>query len=183
MSQRFKILPIHPADRVLPSKWSSFILPMPSADEEGCFNPMCEFLAMTDNVSHRDLPIYTWNTDNLTILFSTAVAAREAAYMLRNDWDGVNSVSILHPDGEAVLTTLDLLQLEPGQFDFCQSGKLCNFPEEVPTDSSVLSSKSDMQRKKEEIFVQLIFAGYPNPLGRSYSNFLKRRRGYLSSVC
>ena len=121
MSQRSKIVPTHSAGRVL-----SLVLPVHPADA-GCFTQVCEFLTTINNVSHSDSPIYQWNTDNLTILFSSAIAAKEAAYILRSNWDCVNAVNIHQPDLIAIHNAVELLKLELGQeqVEFCETGECC----------------------------------------------------------
>ncbi len=66
----------------------------------------------------------------ITLLFSSALAAREGAYMLRGDWDGVNAVTIYQPDVVAVQNTLALLKLELGKelVEFCHTGDYCYLP-------------------------------------------------------
>lgn len=70
------------------------------------------------------------NARKLTILFSSPLAAREGAYMLRGDWDGVNGVTIYQPDAVAVRNALALLKLElgSGQVEFCHAGDCCYLP-------------------------------------------------------
>lgn len=121
MSQRPKIVPTHSAGRV-----SSLVLPVHPADA-GCFTQVCEFLTTINNVSHSDSPIHKWNTDNLTILFSSAIAAKECGYMLRGDWDEVNAVTIQKPDSTAIHNTVELLKLELGRepVEFCKTGECC----------------------------------------------------------
>lgn len=92
------------------------------------------------------LPSSKRNAGKLTILFSSAVAARELAYMLRGDWDGVNAVIIYQPDAIAVKNALDLLRLELGQeeVEYCQAGERCTlliFPS-IPLFSKARSGKS-----------------------------------------
>ncbi len=64
----------------------------------------------------------------LTMLFSSALAAREIAYMLRGDWDGLNAVTIYQPDAVAVQNALALLKLELGleEVNYCQLGECCS---------------------------------------------------------
>ena len=64
----------------------------------------------------------------ITMLFSSALAAREVAYMLRGDWDGLNAVTIYQPDAVAVLNALALLKLELGQeeVNYCYAGEDCS---------------------------------------------------------
>lgn len=73
------------------------------------------------------LPTTEQNTGKLTILFSSALVAKEAAYMLRSNWDGVNAVTIRQPDSTAIHNAVDLLKLELGreQIEFCKTGECC----------------------------------------------------------
>ena len=68
------------------------------------------------------------NAGELTMLFSSAVAAREVAYMMRGDWDGLNAVTIYQPDAVAVLNALALLKLELGleEVNYCHAGEDCS---------------------------------------------------------
>ncbi len=74
------------------------------------------------------LPTLKGNTGKVTLLFRSAVAAREIAYMLRGDWDRVNAVTIYQPDSVALQNALALLKLELGQeeTEFCHAGEYCS---------------------------------------------------------
>ena len=68
------------------------------------------------------------NQDNNTLLFNSALVAKEAAYMLLGNWDGVNAVTIRRYDSITVQTAVELVKLELGQeeqIDFCQQGQYC----------------------------------------------------------
>lgn len=65
--------------------------------------------------------------DRITIVFASAVAARETAYMLRRDWDGLNAVTIPQPDSVAIHNALALVKLELGleEVEYCRAGECC----------------------------------------------------------
>lgn len=95
------------------------------------------------------LPTYKGNAGKVTLLFSSTWAAKELAYMLRGDWDGVNAVTIYQPDSIAVKNALDLLKLELGQeeIEFCHVGECCSvllFPSITPFSNTPRSGKSVM---------------------------------------
>ncbi len=65
-----------------------------------------------------------------TLLFDSALVAKEAAYILLGNWDGVNAVTIRRYDSIAVQAAVELVKLELGQeeqIDFCQQGQYCFF--------------------------------------------------------
>lgn len=63
-----------------------------------------------------------------TILFSSSLVAREVAYVLRGEWDGVNAVILHQPDFTAINTTVKLLELQLGQkIEFCRNQESCCF--------------------------------------------------------
>ena len=74
------------------------------------------------------LPTCRGDAGKVTLLFSSALAARELAYLLRGDWDGVNAVTIYQPDAVAVKNALALLKLELGQeeVNYCYAGEDCS---------------------------------------------------------
>ncbi len=78
------------------------------------------------------------------MLFSSVLAAREVAYMLRGDWDGVNGVTIYQPDAVAVQTALALLKLELGQeeVNYCHPGENCSVLILPPIQITTRSGKS-----------------------------------------
>lgn len=84
------------------------------------------------------------NVGKLTMLFGSTLAAREIAYMLRADWDGVNAVTIYKPDSVAVQNALDLLRLELGQkeIECCHVRECCALilPPTAPPNSKLIST-------------------------------------------
>lgn len=74
------------------------------------------------------LPAFRLDAGKITMLFSSVLAAREVAYMLRGDWDGLNAVTIYQPDAVAVQNALALLKLELGleEVSYCQLGEDCS---------------------------------------------------------
>lgn len=84
------------------------------------------------------------NAQKLTMLFSSALAARELAYMLRGDWDGLNAVTVYQPDAVAVQTALALLKLELGleEVNYCQPGEDCSVLILPPLQITTRSGKS-----------------------------------------
>ena len=79
----------------------------------------------------RNLSILDPDGSGSTLLFSSTVVAREAAYMLRGDWDGTNAVTISAPDPVAIHNAVELLELElgEGQVEFCYNRQRCPLPE------------------------------------------------------
>ena len=80
----------------------------------------------------------------ITMLFSSVLAAREVAYMMRGDWDGVNAVTIYQPDAVAVQTALALLKLELGleEVNYCHPGENCSVLILPPIQITTRSGKS-----------------------------------------
>ncbi len=74
------------------------------------------------------LPTSRGDAGKITMLFSSVLAAREAAYMLRGDWDGLNAVTIHQPDVVAIQNALALLKLELGleEVNYCRAGEDCS---------------------------------------------------------
>ncbi|WP_009631123.1 hypothetical protein [Synechocystis sp. PCC 7509] len=94
---------------------------------------MSQSLENISNLLHESpslflLSAFRLDAGKITILFSSVLAAREVAYMLRGDWDGVNAVTIYQPDAVAVQNTLALLKLELGQeeVNYCYAGEDCS---------------------------------------------------------
>lgn len=94
------------------------------------FNPDEDTQAEPDS----SLTISKLESDRSTILFNSALVAREAAYVLRGEWDGVNAVIVAQPDFAATKTAVELLKLELGQeIEFCHNGERCPLPELLQT--------------------------------------------------
>ena len=74
------------------------------------------------------LPTFGGDAGRITMLFSSALAAREVAYMMRGDWDGLNAVTIHQPDVLAIQNALALLKLELGleEVNYCYAGEDCS---------------------------------------------------------
>lgn len=64
----------------------------------------------------------------ITVLFASSIAARETAYMLRGEWDGLNAVTIFQPDLVAIHNALALVKLELGleEVEYCRVGECCS---------------------------------------------------------
>ena len=90
------------------------------------------------------LPTSRGGAGTITMLFSSVLAAREVAYMLRGDWDGVNAVTIYQPDAVAVQTALALLKLELGleEVNYCHPGEDCSVLILPPIQITTRSGKS-----------------------------------------
>ncbi|PSB27623.1 hypothetical protein [Chlorogloea sp. CCALA 695] len=90
----------------------------------------------TENISnllHESPPFFIFptckgNAGKVTLLFGSALVAREVAYMLRGDWDGLNAVTIYQPDMVAVKNALALLKLELGleEVNYCHAREYCS---------------------------------------------------------
>ena len=94
---------------------------------------MSQSLENISNLLHESpslflLPVFRREAGKITMLFSSVLAAREVAYMLRGDWDGLNAVTIYQPDAVAVLNALALLKLELGleEVNYCHAGEDCS---------------------------------------------------------
>ena len=74
------------------------------------------------------LPTSRGDAGKITLLFSSGLAAREVAYMVRGDWDGLNAVTIYQPEAVAVKNALALLKLELGleEVNYCPAGEYCS---------------------------------------------------------
>lgn len=102
-----------------------------------------------ESPSFFSLPTREGSKDKVTLLFSSTWVARELAYMLRGDWDGVSAVTIYQPDSVALQNALALLKLELGQekTEFCHAGEYCSvllFPSITPFYNTPRSGKSVM---------------------------------------
>lgn len=101
----------------------------PAPTQISCLPENYEFQgrADIDRVESYILYIHRRRASKSTLLFSSALAAREMAYMLRGDWDGVNAVTVYQPDAVAVQNALDLLLLELGQeeVECCHARECC----------------------------------------------------------
>ena len=123
----------------------------PISAEMSSFNEICEFLERPD--AHRvgcyilstprtrhifSFAFRTPRASSLILLFSSARLAREVAYMLRSNWDGVNAVTVNEPDPVAIHNVLELLLLELGltEVECCQSGEYCYLPKEKQINES-----------------------------------------------
>ena len=94
---------------------------------------MSQSLENISNLLHESPSLFLLSASRrdagkITMLFSSVLAAREVAYMLRGDWDGLNAVTIYQPDTVAVLNALALLKLELGQeeVNYCHTGEDCS---------------------------------------------------------
>ncbi len=94
---------------------------------------MSQSLENISNLLHESPSLFLLSASReeagkITMLFSSALAAREAAYMLHSDWDGLNAVTIHQPDVVAVQNTLALLRLELGleEVNYCHAGEDCS---------------------------------------------------------
>lgn len=67
------------------------------------------------------------DSDRINIMFASLVAAREVAYILRGDWDGLNAVTIYQPDAVAIHNALALVKLDLGleEVEYCTAGECC----------------------------------------------------------
>ena len=134
--------------------------------EMSSFNEICEFLERPDVdrvggyilSKSRTHPIFSFafrtpRACSLILLFSSARLAKEAAYMLRGDWDEVNTVTIYQPDPVAVHNVLELLLLELGliEVECCQSGEYCYLPKGEQINGS--TSPND---RKEVLIAELL---------------------------
>jgi hypothetical protein len=90
-------------------------------------------------------------------LFSSARSAKEAAYMLRSNWDGVSAVTINEPDPIAIHNVLELLKLELGliEVECCQSGEYCYLPKGERINASV-SPGNSKEISKEILMAELL---------------------------
>ena len=138
----------------------------PTSAEKSSFDEICEFLSRPNThlfgghilSTRRTRPIFSFafrtpRACSLILLFSSARLAREAAYMLRGDWDGVNAVTVNEPDPLAVHNVLELLLLELGliEVECCQSGEYCYLPKEEQINGS--TSPND---RKEILMAELL---------------------------
>ena len=138
----------------------------PISAEMSCFDEICEFLERPDThqvggyilSTRRTRPIFSFafrtpRACSLILLFSSARSAREVAYMLRSNWDGVNAVTVNEPDPVAVHNVLELLLLELGliEVECCQSGEYCYLPKEEQINGS--ASPND---RKEVLIAELL---------------------------
>ena len=110
---------------------------------------MSQSLENISNLLHESpslflLPVFRREAGKITMLFSSVLAAREVAYMLRGDWDGVNAVTIYQPDAVAVQTALALLKLELGleEVNYCHPGEDCSVLILRPIQITTSSGKS-----------------------------------------
>ena len=94
---------------------------------------MSQSLENISNLLHESpsffiLPTSRGGAGKITLLFGSALAAREVAYMMRGDWDGLNAVTIYQPDAVAVKNALALLKLELGleEVNYCHAGEDCS---------------------------------------------------------
>lgn len=82
----------------------------------------------TQDGSDSTEAILSLDTNGSSILFSSPLVAREAAYILRGEWDGLNAVILHQTDTTAINTTVQLLELELGQkIEFCRNQEFCCF--------------------------------------------------------
>ena len=90
------------------------------------------------------LPTCRGDAGKVTLLFSSALAAREVAYMMRGDWDGLNAVTIHQPDVLAIQNALALLKLELGleEVNYCHPGEDCSVLILPPIQITTRSGKS-----------------------------------------
>ena len=138
----------------------------PISAEMSSFNGICEFLERPDAhrvgcyilSTPRTRPIFSFafrtpRASSLILLFSSARLAREVAYMLRSNWDGVNTVTVNEPDPVAIHNVLELLklELEPDVVDCCQSGEYCYRTKEEQINGS--TSPND---RKEILMAELL---------------------------
>lgn len=138
----------------------------PISAERSSFDEMCEFLERPDThrvgdyilSTRRTRPIFSFafrtpRASESILLFSLAVVAREAAYMLRSNWDGVNAVTVNELDFVAVYNVLELLKLELGleEVECCQNGEYCFLPNKEQTNGSTSPDDS-----KEILIMELL---------------------------
>ena len=88
------------------------------------------------------LPTFRGDAGKITLLFSSVLAAREVAYMLRGDWDGLNAVTIYQPDAVAVQNALALLKLGQEEVSYCHAGEDCSVLILPPIQITTRSGKS-----------------------------------------
>lgn len=119
-----------------------------------------------ESPSFFSLPIYKGNTGKVTLLFSSTLAAREAAYMLRSDWDGVNAATIYQPDAVAVQNALALLKLELGeeQVEFCHPGKRCYLPGKEQQLLMTGECRSGKSLIVAELLIEALWKELPPPI-------------------
>ena len=110
---------------------------------------MSQSLENISNLLHESpslflLPVFRREAGKITMLFSSVLAAREVAYMLRGDGDGVNAVTIYQPDAVAVQTALALLKLELGleEVNYYHPGEDCSVLILPPIQITTRSGKS-----------------------------------------
>ena len=110
---------------------------------------MSQSLENISNLLHESpsffiLPTFRREAGKITMLFSSVLAAREVAYMLRGDWDGVNAVTIYQPDAVVVQTAFALLKLELGldEVNYCHPGEDCSVLILPPIQITTRSGKS-----------------------------------------
>lgn len=139
----------------------------PLSAEMSCFNEICEFLERpaTHRVggyilaTSKTRPTFyfafrTFVSESI-LLFSSVLAAKEAAYMLRSNWDGVNAVTVDELDSIAVHNVLELLLLELGaDVDCCQSGEYCYLP-----NKEQINESASLGNNKEILFEELLMQG------------------------
>lgn len=138
----------------------------PISDEMSSFDEICEFLSRPDVgilggyilSTRRTRPIFSFafrtpRACSLILLFSSARSAKETAYMLRSNWDGVNAVTVNEPDPIAIHNVLELLKLELGliEVECCQNGEYCYLPKEDQINGSVSSGD-----RKEILMAELL---------------------------
>lgn len=88
-----------------------------SPEEVAAIFNNCMFLMNNEYTQHGSdstEPISSLDFNRSTILFSSPLVAREAAYILRGKWDGLNAVMLHQADATAINTTVKLLELELG---------------------------------------------------------------------
>lgn len=112
------------------------------------------------------LSAFRGDAGKITMLFSSALVAREVAYMLRGDWDGLNAVTIHQPDVVAIQNALALLKLELGkeQVEFCHAGEDCYLPgkeQQLLLTGECRSGKSLMVA---ELLIEALWEELPPPI-------------------
>lgn len=78
----------------------------------------------TDEESENS-PVVALDEQQEIVLFGSAKAASEIAWMLRGDWDGSTGVAFAETDGAAIKTATKLLETE-----FCEVGDYCYLSQE-----------------------------------------------------
>ncbi len=141
----------------------------PISAEMSSFDNICEFLERPDMdllggyilSTRRTRPIFSFafrtpRASESILLFSSTRSAREAAYMLRSNWDSVNAVTVNEPDPIAVHNVLELLKLELGleEVECCQNGEYCFLPNKEQTNGATSPDDS-----KAVLIMELIMQG------------------------